>query len=106
VEEVLSPLQQAQPAQGIEVSTDVAERSSGGPPKKWAAGVGGFFSRAAEFLTSARAEMKKVTWPTRDELVKATRMILILAIVMGLMIGFLDLLLQKILVDGVALLAR
>jgi preprotein translocase SecE subunit len=47
-----------------------------------------------------------VTWPTRDELIKATRMILILSVVLGMLIGLLDLILQKILVDGVALLAR
>jgi preprotein translocase subunit SecE len=106
VEEVLSALQQAQPAQGIEVSADVVERDETGTPKKWGTGVGGFFAKVANFLVSARAEMTKVTWPTRDELVKATRMILILSVVLGLMIGLLDLILQKILVDGVALLAR
>ena len=105
MEEVLPALQQAQPAQGIEVSADVVERPET-TPTKWSSGIGGFFARVANFLTSARAEMKKVTWPTRDELVKATRMILILSIVLGLMIGLLDLVLQKILVDGVALLAR
>jgi preprotein translocase subunit SecE len=106
VEEVLSAVQQAQPAQGIEVSADVVERTETGTPKKWGAGVGGFLSGVVGFLTAARAEMKKVTWPTKDELVKATRMILILSVVLGVMIGLLDLVLQKVLVDGVALLAR
>ena len=59
-----------------------------------------------EFFRQVRQETAKVTWPTRDELFKATRMILILSVVLGLMIGLLDLVLQKILVDGVALLAR
>ena len=88
------------------MSADVVEREEVGTPRKWGAGVGGFFAKVANFLVSARAEMKKVTWPTRDELVKATRMILILSVVLGVMIGLLDLVLQKILVDGVALLAR
>jgi preprotein translocase SecE subunit len=47
-----------------------------------------------------------VTWPTRDELVKATRMILVLSIVLGITIGLMDYVLQLILVDGVARLAR
>jgi preprotein translocase SecE subunit len=58
------------------------------------------------FVRAVRAEMEKVTWPTRPELIKATRMIVILSIVLGLAIGLLDWLLQKILVDGVAALAR
>ena len=88
------------------MSADVVEKAETGTPRKLGGGVTGFLSKVANFLTSARAEMKKVTWPTRDELFKATRMILILSVVLGLMIGLLDLVLQKILVDGVALLAR
>jgi len=52
------------------------------------------------------AEMKKVTWPSKPELVKATRMIVIVSLVLGVAIGLLDWMLQKILVDGVAALAR
>lgn len=59
-----------------------------------------------EFLQATRAEMTKVTWPSRDELVKATRMIVILSIILGLAIGWMDLLLNLILVDGVAALTR
>ena len=58
------------------------------------------------FLVAVRAEMKKVSWPSTDELKKATRMILIMSVALGLLIGWLDLLLQLILVDGVARLAR
>jgi preprotein translocase subunit SecE len=58
------------------------------------------------FFRAVRGELEKVTWPTRPELMKATRMIVILSIVLGLAIGLLDWLLQKILVDGVAALAR
>ena len=66
----------------------------------------GWFHRTAAFLVSVRDELKKVTWPTRPELVKATRMIIVLSIILGLTIGLLDWLLQVILVDGVARLAR
>ena len=69
-------------------------------------GVGGWLRRAGGFLTNVRAEMKKVSWPSRDELMKATRMILIMSVILGLLIGWMDLLLQLILVDGVARLAR
>jgi preprotein translocase subunit SecE len=66
----------------------------------------GWFHRTATFLVSVRDELKKVTWPTRPELIKATRMIIVFSIVLGLTIGLLDWLLQVILVDGVARLAR
>ena len=41
------------------------------PPNRLA----GWVDRTRQFLVGVRDEMKKVTWPTRDELVKATRMI-------------------------------
>jgi preprotein translocase SecE subunit len=63
-------------------------------------------ARSGDFLTAVRAEMRKVTWPTRDELAKATRMIVMLSLFLGVTIGLLDFLLQKVLVDGVARLAR
>jgi preprotein translocase subunit SecE len=66
----------------------------------------GWVGRTRQFLVGVREEMKKVTWPTRDELIKATRMIVILSIVLGIMIGLMDYVLQSILVDGVARLAR
>ena len=62
--------------------------------------------RGQGFLTAVRAEMRKVTWPTRPELIKATRMIVILSVFLGLTIGLLDWALQTILVDGVARIAR
>jgi preprotein translocase subunit SecE len=66
----------------------------------------GWFDRTRHFLVAVREEMRKVTWPTRDELIKATRMIVILSIALGITIGLLDWILQAILVNGVARLAR
>jgi preprotein translocase subunit SecE len=66
----------------------------------------GWFDRTRHFLVAVREELRKVTWPTRDELVKATRMIVILSLLLGITIGLLDYLLQAILVNGVARLAR
>ena len=68
-------------------------------PARW-------ISQSVDFIRSVKAELKKVTWPTRDELTKATRMILILAVVLGLAIGWMDLLFNWILVTGVARLGR
>ena len=66
----------------------------------------GFVGRSRDFLVAARAELGKVTWPTRDELIKATRMVVIFAVILGIAIGLLDWLLNMILVKGVAQLAQ
>ena len=68
--------------------------------------VVGWVSRTRDFLVGVREEMRKVTWPTRDELIKATRMIVVLSIVLGIVIGLMDWLLQLIFVEGIARLAR
>ncbi|HTL05348.1 MAG TPA: preprotein translocase subunit SecE, partial [Gemmatimonadales bacterium] len=59
-----------------------------------------------DFLVAVRAEMSKVSWPTQLELVKATRMVVVLAIIIGIVLGLVDLLLTKVLVEGVAALGR
>ena len=68
--------------------------------------VVGWVDQTRGFLMGVREEMRKVTWPTRDELIKATRMIVVLSIVLGLVIGLMDWLLQLALVQGIAGLAR
>jgi preprotein translocase subunit SecE len=68
--------------------------------------LAGVVAQAGGFLKAVRVELDKVTWPSRPELIKATRMIVVLSIALGVAIGLLDWVLQKILVDGVAALAR
>lgn len=79
--------------------TEVAAPEAGGK-------LAGAATAVAEYVRSSRAELGKVTWPTREELVTATRVVLVLAVGLGLVIGLLDWALGKILVDGVAALAR
>jgi len=79
----------------------MAETTGVGP-----AGEGTLVARARGFLDGVRAEMQKVTWPSRDELVKATRTVIVLSLVLGVAIGLMDWVLQKLLVDGIAALAR
>jgi len=74
--------------------------------KQAAKGVASWFQRGAKFLVAVREEMDRVTWPSKPELVKATRMIVVFSIVLGIAIGLMDLLLQVVLVDTVAKLAR
>ncbi|NOT08158.1 MAG: preprotein translocase subunit SecE [Gemmatimonadales bacterium] len=68
--------------------------------------VGTWLRTARDFFVSVKGEMQKVTWPTQAELIKATRMVVVLSLIIGIALGLLDRLLQLILVDGVAALAR
>jgi len=63
-------------------------------------------SRFMGFLREVRGELRKVTWPTRDELRKATVVIVIFVLLLGILIGVMDWLLQQTLVTGLARLFR
>jgi preprotein translocase subunit SecE len=73
------------------VSTEVLS----GPKRSWIA-------RAIDFLRDVRAELRKVTWPTWDELKKATGIIIVFVLAVGLMIGVMDMILQYVLVTTVS----
>lgn len=62
----------------------------------------GRLARIAEFLRDVRAELRKVTWPTMDELKKATTVIIIVVMVLGLVIGVMDSAFQFVFVKAVA----
>ena len=68
--------------------------------------VVGWLRAGRDFLVAVRAEMGKVSWPTQQELIKATRMVVVLAVVVGIVLGIVDWLLTRILVSGIATLAR
>ncbi len=69
---------------------------------KGPASKGNWVVRVAEFLRDVRAEIRKVTWPTWEELKKATTVIVIFVAALGLFIGWMDWLLQHIFVVLVA----
>jgi preprotein translocase subunit SecE len=48
------------------------------------------FEKIIKFLRETRAEMKKVTWPTRDELIGSTKIVIIATLVVTLFIGIID----------------
>lgn len=61
-----------------------------------------FPGRVVAFLRDVRAEIGKVTWPTRDEIRKATVVIVVFVTVLGMLIGIMDTILQYVLVKMVA----
>ena len=50
------------------------------------------------FLVDVRGEVLKITWPTRDDLRKATMVILLFVVLVALVIGIMDVVLQFVLV--------
>jgi preprotein translocase subunit SecE len=72
--------------------------TGGGPAIRPTGRIAGFF----QFLRDVRNELRKVTWPTLDELKKATTVIIIFVTVLGLMIGLMDSLFQWVFVKLVA----
>ncbi len=59
--------------------------------------------RAWQFVwVDVPAEVRKVTWPTWDELKKATGVIIVFVLILGVLIGVMDWLLQLIFVTVVS----
>lgn len=50
----------------------------------------GLFSRMSLFLRQVTFELKKVTWPSKDQLVTYTAVVVVFVIIMGLIIGVFD----------------
>jgi preprotein translocase subunit SecE len=64
--------------------------------------AGGVLSRARQFYLDVLGEMRKVTWPTPDEVKKATIAIVLFVAALGIAIGLMDSLFQAVLVKLVA----
>jgi preprotein translocase subunit SecE len=70
------------------VTVEVVERKS-------------FPSRLVQFYHDVQDEMRKVTWPDRNQLKDTTIKIIIFVLFLGAVIGAIDLVLQLILVQGI-----
>jgi preprotein translocase subunit SecE len=58
--------------------------------------------RVVDFLREVRGEVRKVTWPTWEELRKATGVIIVFVVALGVLIGVMDSFLQLVFVTAVA----
>jgi len=58
------------------------------------------FGRMRNFLSDVRGELKKVSWPNRNDLQKTTIAVIVLSVIMGLYLWLIDLsfqvLIQKV----------
>ncbi len=48
------------------------------------------FEKIARFFDEIKGEMKKVTWPTRDELKESTKLVIIATFVVTVFVGVVD----------------
>ncbi len=48
------------------------------------------------FLKEVKEELSKVSWPTREQTIRYTVLVIIVAVVVGVFLGSLDLLLTKL----------
>lgn len=53
------------------------------------------FNKIREFISQVIAEIKKVTWPSRQELIDSTWIVLISSIILGFYIAGVDVVLSK-----------
>ena len=65
----------------------------------WRQPVFAFAVKSAEYSRNVRAEMRKVSWPTWDDLRRSTVVIVIIVFIVGMIIGLMDLLFSKLLIE-------
>jgi preprotein translocase subunit SecE len=61
--------------------------------------VVGLAQRSAGYRRDVRAEIRKVTWPTWPDLRRTTVIVSIFVIVIGIIIGIMDVISSKLLID-------
>jgi preprotein translocase subunit SecE len=84
VEEVLPSVWRAPAAQGVEVTV---------------ASIVALAQRSASYVRDVRAEVRKVTWPTWADLRRTTIVVVIFVVIIGLIIGLMDVIASKLLID-------
>lgn len=52
-------------------------------------------SKTKKFVQDVQVEMKKVTWPSRDELKGSTMVVIVTVIIIAIFIGIVDLILNR-----------
>ena len=58
-----------------------------------------FAGRTTSYLRAVRDEVRKVSWPTWDDLRKSTLVIIAFVIAIGILIGIMDFVFSKLLID-------
>ena len=56
----------------------------------------GIVARLREFVQEVLAEFRKVTWPSRDELINSTSIVIVVTVVLAFFLGVVDISLTKV----------
>ena len=54
-------------------------------------------AKPVNFVKEVRAELGKVAWSTREELISSTLVVIVVTVILGVFIGVLDIFLSKLL---------
>jgi preprotein translocase subunit SecE len=55
-----------------------------------------FIDKSMQFLREVKIELKKVTWPTRQQTMSSTVVVIILVIIIGVFLGLVDVILSAL----------
>jgi preprotein translocase subunit SecE len=58
------------------------------------------FKQAKNFLLGVRAELKKVTWTSRNELIESTIVVVAAVLIVAVFLGLVDYLMQTVVLGG------
>ena len=56
----------------------------------------GMVARIREFVQEVLAEFRKVTWPSRQELINSTTIVIVVTVVLAFFLGGVDIALSKV----------
>jgi preprotein translocase subunit SecE len=63
--------------------------------KRWTRG-GSMFGKMGEFFREVAAELKKVSWPSREETVASTGIVLLVTVIVSFYLGFIDVIISSV----------
>ncbi len=80
------------------VSSDIPRKKRSLPPRKTSVATkkDGYFHKATQFLREVRAELKKVTWPSRRQTIGSSVVVIILVIIIAFFLGMVDMALSSL----------
>ena len=52
--------------------------------------------KTRSFLTDVRVELKKVTWPSRQDTMSSTGVVIVVVLIVSFYLGFIDILLSRL----------
>ena len=54
------------------------------------------FERIKNFFTEVKTELKKVVFPSKDEVIGSTKVVVVMVLIIAIFLGFIDLILSKL----------